>query len=271
MSLLVLVCIVLLFVLLFVVKERKTVENFSRDKLLESDKWTIILKDGLANRLRSIVGFKIVSDYLGKNVEFVWKRETECDCNLEDIFDTTLSMLPNSNNSSGILSHTETAEAIIEGIIDDVVLSTELKKKIPKYYRLYLQPKEVFKNKCEKFIRDNFVSGFNAVHIRYRKEFTQGSKPKRQNYQDFDKFIKDSTLPVFCASDSIDMKRHLLKNFGPKVFFYGEIRSEHVFRASSIEDAIICICICSKAKKFKGTNFSSFSHLIDIFREIETM
>lgn len=272
MSLLILVCIFLLGIILLLVKRgRKSMENFSRDKLLDSDKWIITLKDGLANRLRSIVGFKIISDYLGKPVQFVWKRETECDCNLQDIFDTTLVTIPNPNDDSRILTHSETAEAIIDNVIDDTVLSTKLKEKIPEYYKIYLQPKEELKNKCRKFISDNLASGFNAVHIRYRKEFTKGPKPNRQNYQDFDKFIADSVLPVFCATDSMEMKTQLSNKFGTKVIFYGEIRSENVYRASSIEDAIICICICSKAQKFKGTNFSSFSHLINIFNKIKVI
>ena len=112
--------------------------------------------------------------------------------------------------------------------------------------------------------KGNIVSepdGYNAVHIR------RGDNKAAIDSNDmavYRRFIQSSRKRVFVASDDIETKESLSREFPGQVItidFNLDRKS-----ISSFRDALVEIEILVRAEKFKGSNKSSFSQLVNELR-----
>jgi hypothetical protein len=133
---------------------------------------------------------------------------------------------------------------------------------------LKLNPKKDILDKIQTIL-SQLGSDFNACHIR-RTDHTRIAINKKLYTTDLEYilFIRNSPNKVFVATDNLLTQFQLKKIFGNKVIinnslFKGKLRN------SSLADAFIDIVICSMAKNFKGSGYSSFTDTINIFKNIK--
>ena len=106
-----------------------------------------------------------------------------------------------------------------------------------------------------------FSEPYNAIHIR------RGDNVRARRLNEVEKFvtfIEDSVLPVYVASDDIELKGDFRRKFGDKVLF----RDCDLARASlgGLDDAVQEVANCFHALSFMDSKGSSFSDLITAYR-----
>jgi len=279
--------LLIVLIILLMKKEIHNEEEFQMDPkdiqyLKESREWFITLvggfSGGFSNRVRTMVAYKLLSDYLHKKVSFIWKNDVYCQCNFKDIFNTELvkeykvyDQCPKGKKD--IPCNVDSIHSLSTKFTKDETVINKLKNKEGEYWLKLFIPNRSIIEKSRHFISMNFKGDFNAVHIRMKNEFVENTKGstggKTQNYKEFEDFIEKSKLPVFCTTDTLAKRKELEKKFGTKVKFYGDNWDENSYRASTVEDAICCILICIQADNFKGTFYSSFSGLISTLRRLK--
>lgn len=209
----------------------------------------IIPTEGLCNRLR------VILSYLEKysKLEVFWNKDDKiCFTHFLDVFHPIeninfLETFPKTFTYQGFSSISP-------------IENYKLK------YRL-LKPKEEIIHRLKTFLTI-LGNDFNACHIR-RTDHTRIAIRRKLLTTDLEyvKFISNSPNKVYIATDNIFTQQQLKKIFGDKIvindgLFSGKLRN------SSLEDAFIDIVICSLAKDFKGSGYSSFTDTIQIFKEI---
>lgn len=112
--------------------------------------------------------------------------------------------------------------------------------------------------------KGNIVSepdGYNAVHIR---RGDNKAAVASNDMEVFRRFIQSSRERVFVASDDIEIKELLSREFPGQVITHDFNLDRKSI--SSFKDALVEIEILVNAGKFKGSNKSSFSQLVNELR-----
>ena len=225
----------------------------------------VLLRHGLANRLRTIAGFWYVAEQLKKPIIFHWDtKNDECNGAWEDIF-APLDIIK-SRPADKDIKYTFIGQNTIDRIIlqyfpekKAFMYNSKFVKQIEDdyYSRMAIKP-EILNRAAEIAPPGEYA----AVHIR-RTDHVENAKKagKYTTFQEFDDFIKMHDI-VYLATDSRDVQKkypNLIRNI--------EIPKENTgrLRQTSIQDAMVDVLICSREKKFKGSGYSSFSHLIEIY------
>lgn len=208
---------------------------------------------GLCNRLRAIFSYLPYARSIGKSLLVYWKNDHKCPTNP---FGNVIITPPD-------VLFTDIKPSLIDVATYD---STEHLD-----FRL-LKPTDDILKSARMFIKDIFGSSddFIAVHIR-RTDFT------------FDHYGKESYTDDSVFIDFIDShpdKKVFLATDDPRVqFIYANLYGSRLYtvqlldiplgeRFSTTEQAFFEILIASMASKFVGTKMSSFSELIQTFRDL---
>jgi hypothetical protein len=234
----------------------------------------ILLQCGLANRLRTIIGFLYIAEKKNDKIIFHWDiNDYACNGKFYELFNKI-----NSNNVELIECKKEnidyffqgqdTMNAIIKKYGKDLIPSNvniEWFSNIEiEYYKKLIIKDNILKevdNYCNK------IGKFNAIHIRR----TDHSNLARNNniyttFEEFDKFINEhNDLPIYLATDERKVQFKYPNTIKYKII--SELNSTSL-RQTSLIDAFIEILICAHAIKFKGSGYSSFSKLINIYNKI---
>jgi len=211
----------------------------------------IIPTEGLCNR------FRVMFSYLTKlsEIQVLWNKDkTVSFTHFLDIFEP----IPKIN-----FIYTKPTEILYSGY--GTCLSFD------KFYYNYilLKPKIEIINKIRDIIK-NLGENYNACHIR-RTDHIKIAKSHHKFTNDFKfiDFIKKSDKTVYVATDNKFTQDSLKKIFGNKVRFGYNISPTKNLRQTSLEEALIDLIICSGSVEFLGSGYSSFSHTIQIFKQID--
>ena len=113
----------------------------------------------------------------------------------------------------------------------------------------------------------NYIS----VHIRrtdHIKYATQNNHftTDEDFYNYIDKF--DINKNIYIATDNEITYNDFKKKYSNRIKFDYHIVNKDSFRQTSLHDAIVDLYMCVYADDFMGSGYSSFSHLINILRQI---
>ena len=109
--------------------------------------------------------------------------------------------------------------------------------------------------------KDIFSGPFNAVHIRRTDNKNAILKNPLEKFFDF---IEISDLPVYLATDDIDLKKKIIKKFGSKILTQ-ELNLQRGSKQAFL-DTFSEISNLVKADKFLGSINSSFTRLVENLR-----
>lgn len=228
----------------------------------------VLLRHGLANRLRTIVGYLYVAERLGKRIQFHWDiNDKECNGSWEDIFEplsiiTSRSPLP--RDSYDFVGQ-NTVDRIIKNYFPNDNRATYSSPwireiEIEYYSRFRIRP-EIITRVNEIVPKESFA----AVHIR-RTDHTILAKEagKYTSFEKFDEFLSSYKL-AYLATDSRDVQKKY-----PLLLRNREISKEaaSMLRQTSLQDAMVDILVCARADNFMGSGYSSFTHLVKIYNGI---
>tara|TARA_R110002020_G_scaffold129559_1_gene290022 strand:+ start:561 stop:1196 length:636 start_codon:yes stop_codon:yes gene_type:complete len=115
-----------------------------------------------------------------------------------------------------------------------------------------------------KYEIDLIRTPYNAVHIRSSEHWEEN----RKNPSEFIRFIKESKLPVWLATD-LRQTQVLVSSHG-SVHTFATIeesdRIEELYRHTNLKHSVVDLFMCVKAQNFLGTKYSSFSETINCMR-----
>ncbi len=242
---------------------------------LTSRPMIILLRHGLANRLRTIVGFTYVARMLNIPITFYWgMNDAECNGLFSDLFEPYLTTIHECNPVEHNVIPTFIGQATIQDILKMFSITTDVSM-IEKEYYLQFRVKPHILEAVETFFTNNDgrcakgskqYYNFAAMHIR-RTDHIDLAK-RFDSYTDDDEFdtfaskCRHDGKYVFLATDSHDVQK---KYKWCKT--YKNIIPSNKLRQTTLADALIDALIASKCVRFKGSGFSSYSRLIEIFSQ----
>jgi len=222
----------------------------------------ILLSGGLCNRLRAIEYYILLCKQKNTTIKpiFIWEKSNACPGLYEHIFTNNNNIINSRNNiivdyDGSLLNH-------ISQFNDEIYQQISLDIFIPLPNIL---------SKALHFITHIIKNDFISIHVR-RTDHIQLSKSKNlfTPLEKFDSFInKYHNIPiVYLATDNENTQNYFLQKYGEKriVFFTKIYGNSNKIRNTTLEEAFIDILICSRSKFFKGTTYSSFTDIINIYR-----
>ncbi len=225
----------------------------------------ILLRHGLANRLRTIVGYLYIAEKLGRKIHFHWDTtDKECNGSWEDLFEPVefiTSCAPVPREFYYFIGQ-NTVDRIIKGHFPEENRATYSSPWIREieleyYLRFRIQP-DILARVQEVAPQEPFA----AVHIR-RTDHTVLAKEagKYTSFEKFNEFIQKHKL-VYLATDSRDVQKKY-----PQLLRNREITKEAALqlRQTSLKDAMVDVLVCAQAEHFMGSGYSSFTHLVGIW------
>jgi glycosyltransferase involved in cell wall biosynthesis len=237
---------------------------------------------GLANRLRVLVGFWHVANIKKIKVVVFWSVEKHCNGKFTDMFKPLNSeqifliedwqKFEEQSNHKIIYSYATIPEIIKTYIPETIpknlieLWGTKFIQDIEKEYYSRLIPLFLISKTVNDYVSS--LGNYVAMHIR-RTDHVEYAKSVNcyTTDEEFDSFVKAHLdKNIFLATDNCDTQKKY-----PMTKTYKKIPEENVklYRQTSLCDALIDILICTKATQFKGTAWSSFSNLIETFRNIK--
>lgn len=236
----------------------------------------ILLKHGLCNRLRTIVGFWYIAENRRTPITAHWSLDDpECNGRFTDLFEPIESeffkleeVLPQPKQYNFVGQNT--IKNIIRAHCNPTITDEMLELIEIEFYGKLLPLPEIILP-VQEFVKSNGT--YSAVHIR-RTDHCALAKRKDRYTEDveFDNFIQDSISKgnkVYIATDDPEIqKRYAI----PECLFYRQIEPDSGTRAplrkTTLEHAFIDILIASKSQEFMGSGYSSYSDCIEIFRKM---
>lgn len=255
----------------------------------------ILLQHGLANRLRTIIGYMYVSLLTEKQFTFHWDtKDWACNGRFHDHFDirpfvtnyvfetidymerpmrsiiTTEKELklidcPKQNINYYFEGQDTIKTILVRELID--VMPDDIEK--AKLLYKYIIPKKSLLQKANDFVKS--IGEFSAVHIRRQDHVQLATKTKYTSLSEFEDFIKyqKTRRNVFMATDCYQVQQKFKNR--TDVFCKLEPNVSIHRRPTSLSTAIIELLILSKAYKFKGTFYSSFSELVERWKNVRML
>lgn len=211
---------------------------------------------GLCNYLRVIFSYYEYAKANNLLLIVLWRVTDECNGKFLDYFEP----VPNIN-------------FIYESIEDSKIYYTGDKihpEFRPNYTYLKLLPhmKELLKARIN-ILENNYIS----VHIR-RTDHISLAKLKNaySNDNDFINFIDQFTdKNIYIATDNKNTYDLFKTKYSKLVKFDYHQTISNSHRHTTLKEAIIDIYMCACSSNFMGSGYSSFSHFINVIREIENI
>jgi predicted XRE-type DNA-binding protein len=254
----------------------------------------ILLRCGLANRLRTLIGFVYIGLETNKDFIFHWEtKDPACNGTYSSVFEPFVVNYKNIKKKVQIIEKPhdpkleyyfigqDTTHHIIQ--LEAPHLIPEDSKKVANlYHSSYIQnienifyscivPKKYILNKVNNFLKrhadaDRKITA--AMHIR-RTDHSDLAK-KKDNFTGNDEFIKfaeeHKDTKIFLATDEKSVQDVFSKY--EHVVLYQQIKQSMALRQTTLQDAVIDIFVAAVSKHFHGSGYSSYSHLIEIYRRI---
>lgn len=253
----------------------------------------IFLKCGLANRLRTLVGFVYVG--LETNQEFIFHWDTkDAACNglyssifaplvvnykgekkeisiIETEFDSDLKYYFIGQDTTSSIIQKEASHLIPNSLNKANLFHSPYIKHIENILYSRIIPKKYIINKVNAYLKKNKeINQKITASMHIRRTDHSALAQKNNSFTDNEKFIKfindNKDEYIFLATD--DKETQTLYLTYPKVLVYKKIEKTDKLRQTTLEDAVIDILIAAVSTKFIGSGYSSYSHLIEIYRRI---
>lgn len=235
----------------------------------------VLLRCGMANRLRTIVGFWYIAELKHTKIIFHWDTADEaCNGHWLDIFKPICFDI---SSGSGISVIDSTRRDNIEYIfVGQDTISNIIKIFLPgvktpsvqdiedKYYKLF-QPRSYLLDRVRNFFTDKEKTNMVAIHVRRSDHIALAKKNNSYTtFEEFDTFIsKHKQKRVFLATDELSVQKKY-----NNCLVYKCIQKTDKLRQTTLANALIDVLIASECSDFKGSRFSSYSNLIDIYRRL---
>jgi len=221
----------------------------------------ILLRNGLANRLRTIAGYIYVSLKTGREFIFHWDiKNIDCNGNFNDIFNPIdgIKIIDCARDSN--INYYLVGQNTIANILEKEEIKANVKDVENEVYRLFI-PKEHVAREI-----DSFPLIAAAIHVR-RTDHVELAKSKSK-YIENEQFIKfiENHAQVFLATDDYETQQFFMKF--ENIIIRRPILPNNNFRQTSLEDAVIDVFIAARSEHFMGTEYSSYSQLIRIFQRL---
>ena len=216
--------------------------------------YCIETKLGLCNRLRNLFSHYLYCKNNNKTLLVLWDTNQDCEGHFLDYFKPLNNVI--FINSKYELKKYNHLNVDYKGnewhkdycpydmyVYEDLKLNDGIQRKV-----------NLVKEKLGDYI---------SVHIR-RSDHSQLAK-KHNKYTDdnvFIDFIKSNKDNVYLATDCKKTQKKFKELFPERIFINKDLKETNNKRKTNMEDAIIDIFVCSDAKKFQGSGFSSFSGVI---------
>ena len=213
-------------------------------------------RHGLGVRMYLIVSYLAYARDQGKNLIGLWKNNDQCPGDFCNIFKPIDGCQILDNDWKGLFSSLpkgSKALHMLEGYYPS------------QHSHLYstFNPIESIQIKIDSLYSS--LGEFISIHAR-RTDHIHVMK-NHNTYvsdQDFFDFIDslDDSLNIFLACDNKDTQNVFLDRYGSRIIFNENITSDFdpqnsLVRATSLEDAVVDMFVCSKALNFKGSNKTS--------------
>lgn len=252
----------------------------------------ILVRGGLSNRLRTIIGFWFIADKTNDTCQVIWKtNDPTCNGRWEDIFQTCLhdkSLVVISRDESPHEDYNFAGHSTIAGTIlshakfllpadlqhtkttFEDVFKSQFHKNLERTYYSRLPIRHDLMRLATEYIEKTFRGKpFVAVHIR-RSDHTVLAKSVGAftTCDEFDEFIvkhANKGFQTYLATDDIIIQ----EKYRGTCCMYKPIcvaTAKMHLRQTSLQHAMVDILIASHAVHFKGSGYSSYSKLIHIFQ-----
>lgn len=208
---------------------------------------TIKTLSGLCNRLRVLFSHLEYARSLGEELAVVWRPDIRCNC----------LFLNHFKPICGVSFITE-----YEG---DLFYSGHSQMKIDFSYA-DLAPNERIMDMLHERLK-LLGPGFSSVHIRRTDHVGLAMRNGRFTPDEqFINFIDSGEGKVFMATDNPETRDKFQSMYPGRVVCLSQM-NEGGLRRTTSEDAILDIYTCVHSSSFKGSDYSSFTKLIEILRK----
>ncbi|MCS6815162.1 MAG: hypothetical protein NZ772_16530 [Cyanobacteria bacterium] len=254
---------------------------------------------GLANRLRALVGYMVMSHVLEQPFYLCWVPDIYCDAEFTDLFvaPSTIKLITQLqkdemelDQNSSIYTSDDWFYEIWKTHVSSLISANEFCSLANTYLRGLL-PVSSITNAVNKFCHQYSIPTLPGIHIRLTDNVSQFKiwqerspyfKPENiSKIEGFERFICDvskqeSNPQLFLATDNQKIERYLKSSFPGQIitypkrfrpdqnrrFSWKQQRFEsHLQRTSSIKEALIELLILSRCKTIVGTYWSSYSQI----------
>jgi len=249
------------------------------------DSLYVLLQCGLANRLRTLIGFWYIAEKTNRNIIFHWDTaDYACNGTWNELFEPLAGLTIINTKKINTINYFFIGQNTIAQIITKYAPQLSIQNPncgncvvdIENEYYARLRPKQYILDEVTEFFKTNggeqmadskIFNNFVSMHIR-RTDHSELAKRNNSytTFGEFDKFAADNKqMKIFLATDDLDVQ-----NIYTQCLIYKSISitNKHKSRQTTLVDAFIDVLIAAHCAKFKGSGFSSYSHLIAIFNRI---
>jgi hypothetical protein len=234
----------------------------------------LFLTCGLANRIRTLLGYLWLAEKTGEELGVFWQIGDDCNGHFLDLFRPLerVTFIESSNETKIDFKGQLGFHAILESHLRSYGLDSSIDQEQKRMYRK-LEPLPRIREKADLFCEKNRIPSCIGLHIR-RADHEGLAKSVRlfSADDDFINFIrnKPECEGVFIATDNKETQDRFRALYGRRAIFYTNLVSSRQLRQSTLEEALIDILICARCRCFKGSGYSSYSDLIEIFRSLNS-
>jgi len=231
-------------------------------------------KIGLANRLRALVGYQALSDYLERQFFLCWIPDEGCNAEFHSLFETELTLI-----EPEALPAKPGAEVFDDAPWFDRVWRDHLSGHVPlpEFLRKVrghldgLVPIASIRDRVDVFASAHGLEKMLGVHIRhtdnliaYKDWASRHAVFKIQDISSMSGFMTaiDAQLPispVFLTTDNPEVEQQFRQHYGRQLITYPKQYVDNCQRTSSIECALIEMLLLGRCQGILGTYFSSYS------------
>jgi hypothetical protein len=216
---------------------------------------TIKAVGGLCNKLRTTFSWHKFAKSQNKHLNVVWIPNDECPGFFLDFFKPV----------DGITFYKT-------DINKNVKIDYNGWDKHPQYNNVYLYDElnlnSDIKSEVEKVMK-KLTKEYMAIHVRRTDHVALAKKNNSLTTdEEFFEFVenkKNNNVKIYLATDNPNTQDLFFSKYGNRIVVNDKINPNNQNnnnRMTSLKDAIIDLFVCSNAKYFKGSGFSSFSDFI---------
>ncbi|MEQ1948300.1 MAG: hypothetical protein ABL995_13995 [Bryobacteraceae bacterium] len=236
---------------------------------------------GLANRLRALVGYQALSEFLELPFYLVWKRNADCNAEFQELFQTEIQIaresdVPQSDPNTLVYESLAWFSEIWRERLEGKVPRDEFLRRV-RVHLDRLTPVRSIQERVDSFAAAHGISGTLGVHIRHTDNVVAyPSLAGSASYFELDRvsalsgFLQEMDVhavqrTILLATDNSRVEQMCARRYGARMIRYEKRYFSHTLRTSSVEDALIELLLLGRCEQILGTYYSSFSQLAAIW------